>query len=48
MTTASQPATADALSPSLVQPLLAHAVAGGAPAVEVFAPVNGAKIVDLP
>ncbi|MEU2121733.1 succinic semialdehyde dehydrogenase [Nocardia niwae] len=48
MTTASPPATADALPSSLVQSLLAHAVAGGAPAVEVFAPATGAKIVDLP
>lgn len=48
MTTASPPATADALPSSLVQSLLAHAVAGGAPAVEVFAPATGAKVVDLP
>ncbi|MBF6463640.1 succinate-semialdehyde dehydrogenase (NADP(+)) [Nocardia beijingensis] len=48
MTTASPPATADALPSSLVQSLLAHAVAGGAPAVEVFAPATGAKITDLP
>ncbi|WP_454196622.1 succinic semialdehyde dehydrogenase [Nocardia sp. Marseille-Q1738] len=48
MTTASQSATADALPSSLVRPLLSHAVAGGAPAVEVFAPATGAKIVDLP
>ncbi|WP_159837464.1 succinic semialdehyde dehydrogenase [Nocardia sp. CY41] len=48
MTTASPPATADALPSSLVQSLLAHAVAGGAPAVEVFAPATGAKIADLP
>ncbi|WP_280251206.1 succinic semialdehyde dehydrogenase [Nocardia abscessus] len=48
MTTTSQPVTADALPSSLVQPLLAHAVAGGAPAVEVFAPATGAKIADLP
>ncbi|MFR9750073.1 succinic semialdehyde dehydrogenase [Nocardia sp. 004] len=48
MTIATQPATSDALPSSLVQPLLANAVAGGAPAVEVFAPVTGAKIADLP
>ncbi|MGK8522875.1 succinic semialdehyde dehydrogenase [Nocardia asteroides] len=48
MTTASQPAIADALPSALSQPLLAHAVAGGAPAVEVFAPATGAKIIDLP
>ncbi|MGK8556927.1 succinic semialdehyde dehydrogenase [Nocardia gipuzkoensis] len=48
MTTAPQLAPADALPSSLVRPLLAHAVAGGAPAVEVVAPATGAKIVDLP
>ncbi|MEV6255310.1 succinic semialdehyde dehydrogenase [Nocardia sp. NPDC051911] len=48
MTTASHPVTADALPSALVLPLLAHAVAGGAPAVEVFAPATGAKIADLP
>ncbi|MEU7144387.1 succinic semialdehyde dehydrogenase [Nocardia sp. NPDC046473] len=48
MTTASQLAAADALPSSLVQPLLDRAVAGGAPAVEVFAPATGRKIADLP
>ncbi|WP_405177000.1 succinic semialdehyde dehydrogenase [Nocardia sp. NBC_01377] len=37
-----------ALPAALVQPLLDLAVAGGAPAVEVFAPATGAKIADLP
>ncbi|WP_433655613.1 succinic semialdehyde dehydrogenase [Nocardia sp. CA-128927] len=48
MTTAPQLAAADALPSSLVQPLLDRAVAGGAPAVEVFAPATGRKIADLP
>ncbi|MFE6861107.1 succinic semialdehyde dehydrogenase [Nocardia sp. NPDC057668] len=48
MTTAPQLATADALPFDLVQRLLGHAVAGGAPAVEVFAPATGRKIADLP
>lgn len=48
MTTASPLAAADALPSALVQPLLARAVAGGAPAVEVFAPATGRKIADLP
>ncbi|MGW4713763.1 succinic semialdehyde dehydrogenase [Nocardia sp. NPDC004260] len=48
MTIASHPVTVAALPSALVRPLLAHAVAGGAPAVEVFAPATGAKIADLP
>ncbi len=48
MTTASPLAAADALPSALIQPLLARAVAGGAPAVEVFAPATGRKIADLP
>ncbi|MFF0633867.1 succinic semialdehyde dehydrogenase [Nocardia sp. NPDC004151] len=48
MTTAPQLAAADALPFDLVQRLLGHAVAGGAPSVEVFAPATGAKIADLP
>ncbi|RDI55700.1 succinic semialdehyde dehydrogenase [Nocardia mexicana] len=48
MTTAPQLAPADALPESLVRRLLAHATAGGAPAVEVFAPATGRKIADLP
>ncbi|MFC9440204.1 succinic semialdehyde dehydrogenase [Nocardia sp. NPDC057030] len=48
MTTAAQLTAADALPSSLVEPLLARAVAGGAPAVEVFAPATGAKLADLP
>jgi succinate-semialdehyde dehydrogenase/glutarate-semialdehyde dehydrogenase len=48
MTTAPQLAPADALPQTLVEPLLAHAIAGGAPAVEVFAPATGRKIADLP
>ncbi|MEV0292185.1 succinic semialdehyde dehydrogenase [Nocardia sp. NPDC050710] len=49
MTTA-RPLAAEptALPSTLVQPLLDHAVAGGAPSVEVFAPATGAKIADLP
>ncbi|WP_040796953.1 succinic semialdehyde dehydrogenase [Nocardia higoensis] len=45
MTTVTPPA---ALSADLVKPLLDRAVAGGAGTVEVFAPVTGAKIADLP
>ncbi|MBF6176362.1 succinic semialdehyde dehydrogenase [Nocardia blacklockiae] len=48
MTTAPQLAPADALPEPLVRTLLAHAKAGGAPAVEVFAPATGRKIADLP
>ncbi|WP_280365858.1 succinic semialdehyde dehydrogenase [Nocardia wallacei] len=48
MTTAPQLAPADALPDSLVRRLLAHATAGGVPAVEVFAPATGRKIADLP
>ncbi|MTE14470.1 succinic semialdehyde dehydrogenase [Nocardia aurantiaca] len=48
MTTAPQLAAADALPFDLVQRLLGHAVAGGAPSVEVLAPATGAKIADLP
>ncbi|WP_280262507.1 succinic semialdehyde dehydrogenase [Nocardia wallacei] len=48
MTTAPQLVPADALPQPLVRRLLAHATAGGAPAVEVFAPATGRKIADLP
>ncbi|MFI1917670.1 succinic semialdehyde dehydrogenase [Nocardia sp. NPDC020380] len=48
MTTAPQLAAADALPFDLVQRLLSHARAGGAPSVEVFAPATGRKIADLP
>ncbi|MBF6327979.1 succinic semialdehyde dehydrogenase [Nocardia transvalensis] len=48
MTTAPQLAAADALPSPLVQTLLAHATAGGAGSVEVFAPATGRKIADLP
>ncbi|MCM6772263.1 succinic semialdehyde dehydrogenase [Nocardia sp. CDC159] len=48
MTTAPHPAPADALPRPLVQSLLAHAVAGGAPAVEILAPATGRPIAELP
>ena len=48
MTTAPDLAAAPALPQELVNRLLAHATAGGAPSVAVFAPANGAKIADLP
>ena len=48
MTTAPDLAAAPALPQELVDRLLAHATAGGAPSVAVFAPATGAKIADLP
>ncbi|MEV4128197.1 succinic semialdehyde dehydrogenase [Nocardia sp. NPDC049707] len=48
MTTARQLTEPMALPAALVQPLLDRAIAGGAAAVEVFAPVTGRKIADLP
>ncbi|WP_067847159.1 succinic semialdehyde dehydrogenase [Nocardia lijiangensis] len=49
MTTAHKPAAeAAALPADLVRPLLEHAVAGGAPAVEMFAPATGRPITALP
>ncbi|BCK56404.1 succinic semialdehyde dehydrogenase [Nocardia wallacei] len=48
MTTAPHLAPADALPEPLVRRLLTHATAGGAPAVEIFAPATGRKIADLP
>ncbi|WP_433602856.1 succinic semialdehyde dehydrogenase [Nocardia sp. CA-135953] len=48
MTTARQLTEPTALPAALVQPLLDRAIAGAAPAVEVFAPATGRKIADLP
>ncbi|MFF0499657.1 succinic semialdehyde dehydrogenase [Nocardia aobensis] len=48
MTTAPDLAAAPALPQELVNRLLAHATAGGAPAVAILAPATGAKIADLP
>ncbi|MGN2637380.1 succinic semialdehyde dehydrogenase [Nocardia takedensis] len=47
-TTARQAAEPTALPSALVGQLLAHAVAGGAPSVEIHAPATGAKLADLP
>ncbi|QIS19796.1 succinic semialdehyde dehydrogenase [Nocardia terpenica] len=48
MTTAPELAPAAALPFPLVERLLSHAVAGGAPSVEVYAPATGHKVADLP
>ncbi|MFI9503030.1 succinic semialdehyde dehydrogenase [Nocardia sp. NPDC052566] len=48
MTTAKQLTEPEVLPAELVRSLLTHAVAGGAPSVEVFAPATGRKIADLP